>query len=133
MHVQKHILVVDDEERVLFVMRGALTRLGDGYRVVTASSGREALDKARQIPFDLVLTDLRMPGMDGIELTEAIRALDSGAIVIWMTAYGCHKVRAEAAQLSIYCCLDKPIKVGQIRQIVRQAFEAVGNKASVEK
>ena len=133
MHVQRRILIVDNEERVLFVMRGALARLGDGYRVVTASSGREALDKAKQTPFDLVLTDLRMPGMDGIELTEAIRALGSGAIVIWMTAYGCHKMRTEAAKLSIYCCLDKPIKVGQIRQIVREAFEAIENKASVEK
>jgi CheY-like chemotaxis protein len=133
MPVQKRVLVVDDEERVLFVMRGALARLGDGYQVVTASSGREALDKAKQTPFDVILTDLRMPGMDGIELTEAIRALDSGVIVIWLTAYGCHNVRTEAAQLSIYCCLDKPIKIGQIRQIVREAFEAVGNKASTGK
>jgi DNA-binding NtrC family response regulator len=93
---------------------------------------REALDKAKQIPFDLVLTDLRMPGMGGIALTEAIRALDSNAIVIWMTAYGCHKVSTDAARLSVYCCLDKP-KVDQIRQIVREAFEAVGNKALVGK
>ena len=50
MHVQKRILVVDDEERVLFVMRGALARLGDGYKVATALSGREALDKAKQTP-----------------------------------------------------------------------------------
>ena len=81
----------------------------------------------------IVLTDLRMPGMGGIQLTEAIRALDSGAIVIWMTAYGCHKMRTEAARLSVHCCLDKPIKVGQIRQIVQEAFGAVENKSSVER
>jgi DNA-binding NtrC family response regulator len=132
MDVRKRILIVDDETRVLFVLRGALTRLGDGYQVVTASSGRAALATVKQTPFDLVLTDLRMPDMDGIALTEAIRALQPGTVVIWMTAYGHHKVRTEAAQLAVYRCLDKPIKIGQIRQIVLEALGSAEKKAAKE-
>ena len=67
--------------------------------------------------------------MDG-KSSQRRSELWTGAVVIWMTAYGCHEMKAEAARLSIYCCLDKPIKVSQIRQIVREAFEAIESKAS---
>jgi DNA-binding NtrC family response regulator len=124
MGIRKRILVVDDEEKVLFILHDALMRLGDEYEIVTVQNGREALDKARAMPFDLVITDLRMPDMDGVELTEAIRALDSGTVVIWITAYGCHKVRNEAARLAVYGCLDKPLEIADIRQTVQEALEA---------
>jgi DNA-binding NtrC family response regulator len=120
----KHILIVDDDERVLFVLRRILTGLGDGYEVATAGSGREALSEAGVSPFDLLITDLRMPGMSGVELTEAIKALNPKTVVVWVTAYGCHRVADEAARLSVYKCLDKPLKVGEIRQVVREALES---------
>ena len=122
----KHILVVDDDERVLFVLRRALMRLSDGYEIVTAQNGREALDEINARPFDLVITDLRMPGMDGVGLTEKIRALSSDTVVIWITAYGCHKVEAEAARLSVYECLEKPLKVTEIRRVVQEALRSTG-------
>jgi len=119
----KHILIVDDDERVLFVLHRALTRMGDGYEVMTAESGREALSKARATPFDLLITDLRMADMGGIELTEAIKALNAETAVVWVTAYGCHKVVNEAARLSVYKCLDKPLRMAKIRRVVREALE----------
>jgi DNA-binding NtrC family response regulator len=125
MDISKRILVVDDDERVLFVFRGALVRLGSDYEIVTAQNGCEALERAREASFDLVITDLRMPDMDGIALTEAIRAMDSGVVVIWVTAYGCHKLKADAARLAVYGCLDKPVEINEIRETARKALEVV--------
>ena len=118
----KRILVVDDDERVLLVFHDALMRLGCEFEIVTARNGREALDKAREAPFDLIITDLRMPDVDGIALTETIREMDTGVAVIWMTAFGCYTFRAEAARLAVYCCLDKPVEIGEIRETVLQAL-----------
>jgi DNA-binding NtrC family response regulator len=123
MSVLKRILIVDDDERVLFVLHDTLVRVENGYEVVTSRSGREALDQFKERPFDLVVTDLRMPDMNGIELTEAIRALDPSAAVIWITAYGSHEVRDELARLAVCDCLDKPLEIAEIRQAVREALE----------
>jgi DNA-binding NtrC family response regulator len=123
MSVFKRILIVDDDERVLFVLQHTLMRMNNGYEVVTCRSGHEVLDQCKERPFDLVVTDLRMQDMNGIELTEAIKALDSGAAVIWITAYGCYKVRDEAARLAVCACLDKPLEIAEIRQAVREALE----------
>jgi DNA-binding NtrC family response regulator len=120
----KRILVVDDEEHVLFTLRHTLARLGDEHEIVTSSSGHDALTQAQDGPFDLVLTDLRMPEVDGVALTEAIRVRQPGAIVIWMTGYGGPAVSAEAQRLGVYRCLDKPLEVSEIRSVVRQALEA---------
>jgi DNA-binding NtrC family response regulator len=123
-NTRKRILIVDDDERVLYVLRRALTGLGDGYEIVTAEGGREALLKAGVTPFDLLITDLRMTDMGGIELTEGIKALNAGTVVVWVTAYGSHRVADEAGRLSVYRCLDKPLKVAEIRGIVREALES---------
>ena len=133
MDVCKHILVVDDDERVLFVLGRILTGLGNGCEIATARNGREALYKIRARYFDLVITDLRMPGLDGVELTEKIRALSSDTAVIWITAYGCHKVEAEAVRLSVYECLEKPLKVTEIRRVVQEALSSTDGQASPSK
>jgi len=121
----KRILVVDDDEQVLFVFHDALIRLGSDYEIVTAGSAQAALEKVRESPFDLIITDLRMPDMDGVALTEALRAFNSGVSVIWMTAFGCHRLKAEAARLAVYRCLDKPLEIREIRKTAREALETV--------
>lgn len=124
----KRILIVDDDERVLFVLHDALAKAEDGYEVVTSRNGHEALDQCKERPFDLVVTDLRMPDMDGIELTEAIRALDPSTAVIWITAYGSREVRDEAVRLAVCDCLDKPLEIAEIRQAVREALQTTENR-----
>jgi DNA-binding NtrC family response regulator len=120
---RSRILIVDDEERVLLVLRDGLAALGDEYEIETAQSGLEALRKFKETPFDLLITDLRMADMDGVKLTEAIRGWDPVAMVIWITAYDCHKVRAEAERFAVYRCLDKPLEIPEIRAVVRKALE----------
>ena len=121
---KKRVLIADDEENVLFILHGALAKLSDCCDVVAVSNGWSALEQARQSPFDLLLTDLRMPGLDGVALTEQIRALYPGIVVIWMTAYGSADLREQAERLGVYGCLDKPVEVGDIRAIVRQALSS---------
>jgi two-component system response regulator YesN len=117
-----HILVVDDEIVQLFVLQEMLSRASDRCQVETASSAWEALDKVRETRYDLILTDLRMPGMSGVALTEAIRALDPQTIVVWITAYGCHPFRREAERLGVYWCLEKPVGMDRIHETVREAL-----------
>ena len=126
MTARKHILIVDDDERVRFVLSRTLMGVSNGYDIATARNGREALVKAGMMPLDLVITDLRMPDVDGVELTEAIKSSNAEATVIWITAYGCHEFADEATRLSVYDCLEKPLKVGRIRHIVQEALENTG-------
>ena len=120
---EHRILVVDDDERVLFVLRRALLAFQNGYEIVTTPDSREALDRAKEIPFDLLITDLKMPGVDGITLTQAIRDLNSGTVVVWITAYGCAQVSDEATRLSVHECLEKPLRIDEIRRVVRDALD----------
>jgi DNA-binding NtrC family response regulator len=106
--------------------------MSNGYEVVTAEDGRDALDRVKATPFDLIITDLKMPGMGGVELTEAIKAVDASSVVVWITAYGCHKMHDEARRLSIYDCLDKPVKIARIRQVVREALESIGGTTELD-
>jgi DNA-binding NtrC family response regulator len=129
MNVRKRILIVDDDEQVLFVLHRILARTDGEYEIVTARNGREALKNATETRFDLLITDLRMPDMGGVALTKAITALNTSTIVIWMTAYGCNLSRADAKRLGIYRCLDKPVEIDEIRQVVRRALEAARSGA----
>ncbi len=116
------ILIVDDEERVLFVLRNALMKLDNGFEVVTASTAEDGLRKARDVSLDLVITDLIMPDMDGIEFTEKIKDLRSEAAVVWMTAYGCRSFQSEAERLGVYRCVEKPLGIQEFREVARQAI-----------
>jgi YesN/AraC family two-component response regulator len=124
--LRRRILVVDDEEFVLFVLSSALKKLGSDVEIVTARNGSEALRWARQSPFDLLITDLRMPVMNGVQLTEAVRDLSPETAVIWMTAYGSYMAQADAERLGVRHCLDKPLTVGQIRQVAGEVLNGMG-------
>ena len=82
----KTIMVVDDEESVRFLYREELEE--EGYRVITAQDGEEALRKVKSDRPDLITLDIRMPGMDGIEVLHRIREMDKEIPVIMSTAYG---------------------------------------------
>jgi DNA-binding NtrC family response regulator len=120
--MKRMILIVDDEERVLFVLQNTLKKLENNFEVVTASTAAEGLRKARDEEFDLVITDLIMPDMDGIEFTEKIRDLNCEAAVVWMTAYGCQRFEREAERLGVYCCVEKPVEIQEFREVARRAI-----------
>jgi two-component system response regulator AtoC len=130
MGVRKRILVVDDEPAVLFVLHDTLLELGSEYEIVAADNGSEALDYARQSPFDLVITDLSMPDMGGIQFTEAIQAQCPNIPVIWLTAYGSYNVSADARRLNVYSCRDKPLEISEILDLAREALGANNGKSA---
>jgi len=127
MRAKVKILVVDDDERIRFVMRSVLKRLENGYTITTARDGREALKKAQVNSCDLLITDLRMADMGGIELTQRLKELNPDLRVLWMTAFGCHTVREQAVTLDVYRCLDKPVEIDEIRKVVLEALENVNH------
>ncbi len=102
------ILVVDDEVQVREMLRRNLTQMG-GFPVDVASNGVEALEKIEKDIFDLVLTDLRMPEMDGIELLKSIKANRPDILVIIMTAYGSIETAVEAIKKGADDYITKPI------------------------
>jgi DNA-binding NtrC family response regulator len=116
------ILLVDDEERVLFVLGIALRTLGSDYEIVTAPDGIEALKRLHEGDVDLMITDLFMPRLNGIELTEAVRDSGGTTSVIWLTAHGCQERCDEARRLHVFSCLDKPVEIDEIRRVAQEAL-----------
>lgn len=121
----KRILVVDDDDQILYVWRGALEGHAREWQVDTAQSGYEALDKIKTTPFDLIVTDLKMPGMDGCDLTVAVRRIAGNVPVIWITAYPEPGAQAKAEALGVARFVNKPIGIARIRQIVAQTLEGI--------
>ena len=102
----KTILIVDDEKNYLLVLRAILE--DEGYEVLTALSGQEALEIQKRSDLDLILTDMKMPGMDGIELLEQVKLNDPDLPVIMMTAHGTIDKAVEAMQKGAYTYILKP-------------------------
>ncbi|MFQ5420562.1 MAG: response regulator, partial [Anaerolineae bacterium] len=121
----KRILIVDDETSVLYVMQNSLRKLGSRYKVSTATDGNKALNLLRQRPFNLVITDYKMAGMDGLQLIETIRRIRPETRVILITAYGNDAVEAEARRLQAYRFLTKPLEISVFRQIVQEALDDI--------
>jgi DNA-binding NtrC family response regulator len=115
------ILVIDDEKNVRFTVIHALQN--DGYQVDAASSGVDGLQKASQIPYDLLLVDLRMPGMTGVEMLRELRRQHTQVPAVIITAYGIPRQLVEAAELGAIDCVRKPFSIQTIRHIVRDVIE----------
>ncbi len=113
------ILVVDDEKNYLLVLSEILQ--DEGYEVLTAQGGPEALEIQKSSDLDLILTDMKMPGMDGIELLENIKALDPDLPVIMMTAHGTVDKAVEAMQKGAYSYILKPFDNERLTIYVKKA------------
>ena len=115
------VLVVDDEQPNLTSLRKIFER--EGCRVLTADGGRAALDVCRTHRVHVVLTDLMMPQMNGIDLLKALRAIGSEAEIVVMTAHGTIETAVEAMREGAYDFVEKPLKRMQIVKTVRKAAE----------
>ncbi len=107
------ILVVDDEAPVRDVVKKGLSKMG-GYDVEAAQSGAEAVEKMEKDVFDLVLTDLKMPEMDGLELLKAIKGTRPEVMVILMTAYGSIETAVEAMKMGANDYITKPVNFNDL-------------------
>ena len=116
-----HVLVVDDERPTRLLMEKELPRAG--YTVTTAESGEEALEKIRSAEFDVILLDLKMPGIGGMEALRRIK--DSGALgeVVILTGHPDVDTAIAAMKLGAYDYLTKPFKLSELEEILRRAAE----------
>src|ERR671938_251306 len=117
---RKSILVVDDEKSQREILEMILS--GEGYDVTTAASGEAALRIARERRFDLALTDLKMTGMDGIELLSKLLAFDSSIIVILLTAHGSIDSAKEALRRGAFDYLQKPFDRDALLATIKRAL-----------
>ena len=117
---RKSILVVDDERGQREILEMILS--SEGYDVMTASSGEAALKIVKDKRFDLVLTDLKMTGMDGIELLQRLLAYDSSIIVILLTAHGSIDSAKDALRRGAFDYLEKPYDRETLLDTIRRAL-----------
>ena len=115
------ILLVDDETGILDTLRILLT--GEGYEVLTATSGDEACRILSEAPPDLVLTDIRMPGKTGIDVLKCARSKDRGLPVVLMTAQASLQTAVRAVNEGAYYYLQKPFSNDEVLAICKRAVE----------
>lgn len=120
-----HILVVDDEGAIRYSISKTLQRVG--YQVSSAASGEEALDLMDVHSFDVVLTDIRMPGLSGVELLARIKERAPDSIVILMTGFASLSTAVEALRLGANDYLIKPSSSSDLRQSVQRGLERSQN------
>ncbi|HDQ73978.1 MAG TPA: response regulator [Chloroflexi bacterium] len=120
--MSKHILIVDDEVSLAFFLRENLIVLNNQYEVDMAHSGKEALEKLIWQPFDLLITDLRMPDVDGLTLIEEVQARYPHVRTILMTAYGDTLNEAALRSSGVNHYIAKPFQMEDMLDIVHEAL-----------
>ena len=117
----ERVLIVDDEKSMCQFLSIMLRK--EGYQITTVASGAKALEQFKSAKFDLVITDIRMSGMDGIELLAELKKIDQTIPVIIMTAYASQKSAIEAVNRGAFHYLIKQAKNEEIRIVVRNALD----------
>ncbi|MBM4305071.1 MAG: sigma-54-dependent Fis family transcriptional regulator [Deltaproteobacteria bacterium] len=115
------ILVVDDEESIREFFQIMLKR--EGYEVFTASNGREGFEFLKKNPVDLIISDIQMPEMSGLELLSKIKEFDPEMIMVMITAFGSTEIAVEAMKRGAYDYVQKPFKIDEVKIVIRQALE----------
>lgn len=115
------VLVVDDEEGILETLSGILE--DEGYEVITASTGEQALNYVREFPPEVVLLDVWMPGMDGIETLKAIKDISKEPSVIMISGHANIDLAVQATKLGAYDFLEKPLSLEKTLILIKRALE----------
>ncbi len=129
--VKTRVLVVDDEESVRFFILKGLKK--EGYEAEAVASGRAAVDRLARAPFDIVLTDIVMPDVTGLDVLKAVHEMDKDAVVILMTAHGSVENAIDALRLGAFDYLTKPFELKELlvrmeRGLARRTVERENRK-----
>jgi len=116
----KRILLVDDEENTRIALSRLLSR--EGYLVDTVANGFEALNHLREHDVNLIVTDINMPEMDGIEFLRELNRSFPGSNVIMITAYGGVESYIEAINLGAFEYINKPVKIEELKSVLERVF-----------
>lgn len=129
MNATRKVLVVDDDPAV----RKSIDRVlsSSGYAVITAENGEEAMRKLNEEKYDLVYTDIRMPGMSGLEVAEQVKARRPWTPVVIITGYGTEAAEARAKAAGVLSFMHKPLSPEMIEDSARDALAAPAVAANV--
>jgi len=130
MSENRQILVVDDEEDVRDTLHNVLKSMN--YVPFVAGSGAEALEILKENQIDVVLSDLYMPEMDGIELLKRVRAMDKKVIFLMITAHPTIETAVDAIKKGAYDYLTKPFHIEEVRMKINRALEKKGLSNSLK-
>ena len=125
-NILKKILVVDDEINVCKSIRRAL--ICDEYEIDMATGGEEALHKEAEKHYDVILVDLMMPGLSGLDLLKSLKGQRSRAQIVMMTGYPSTRTSLDTMQLGAFDYLPKPFIPSEIRNVVIRALAAEGTE-----
>lgn len=123
MSIRKRILIVDDEEALTFSLYQSFILSKSDFEVVTAASGEEALEKIEAKPFSLIISDISMSGMSGLDLLEQVKASYPETKVIIMTAYGASYAEEEAIERGASHYIEKPFEIKEVKRLVLSMLE----------
>ncbi|MBU0477323.1 sigma-54 dependent transcriptional regulator [bacterium] len=115
------ILVIDDEKSMLEFLSIMLTK--DGFSVAVSDKGQEGINMFKKTHFDLVIVDIKMPEVSGIDVLKSIRSYDTSAVVLMITAYASVDTAIEAMKLGAFDYIAKPFKIERIRVVIRKALQ----------
>ena len=121
--MQGRVLVVDDERAMCLALKGLLSK--EGYQVEAVTSGEEALKQIETGSFHVVITDLSMNGVGGMDVLEHARRVDPDIAVLMITAYGSEKIAVQAMKLGAVDYVPKPFDNDELRIVVRRVMETV--------
>ena len=119
---RKRVLIVDDDQTVLYMLENSLSRLGADYEIHTAMDSTEALQQLEEQPFDLVVADYMMPKITGVDLATAIHKISPDTQVVLMTAYGTSRLRDTSKIVGIDGYLDKPFTIDEIHRVIQKTI-----------
>lgn len=119
------ILVIDDERNT---REGLLYAFSDKYKILLADSAEEGLRQLRSSHVDIVLTDLRMPGMDGMEFTRTVAPMENAPLIIMLTAYGSIQTAMEAVRAGAYDYLTKPIQLDELEMMIDRGLSVLAER-----
>jgi len=113
------VLIVDDNESLCKTLSFILNR--KGYTTAVANDGLEAIKLTEETPFDLTLMDIRMPGMNGVEVYMRIKMIRSGATVVMITAYSVEELVQEALDEGAFGIVYKPLDIDRVISLIEEA------------
>ncbi len=115
------IMIIDDEKIVGDMARISLEQ--EGYEVETFLNAAPALDRLREQGFDIVVTDLKMKGIDGLEVLRTVKSLYPGVKVIMITAFANLDVAIEALRGDVFDFFPKPVKIKELKESIKKALQ----------
>ncbi|WP_313569192.1 sigma-54 dependent transcriptional regulator [Acetoanaerobium noterae] len=119
--MKNKILIADDEPNMIWALKRALIK--EGYEVLSVENGEEAVESFKEQESDLVILDLKMPKMDGMEALTAIKEINPKVPIIMITAHGTTKVAVEAMKVGALDYISKPFDIEELRVTIRKALE----------